>query len=164
MNLLLYKNVLLKSKLPYEKVIEKLNENTEQNNLLKRGRIHKFFYGFINNDIFLITRIINHKNIFIPIIKGKIYKKDKETEINLKISPNFFLLGFITVLFLFMAAIIIIPIIKYNLNPDSLINYNPPLKTLTVITSVYLFFMIMGTITFNIETNKTLEFLYKLLN
>src|SRR4030043_2305453 len=119
MNFLLYKNILIKSKLSNENVIKKLIENTQSNNAVRMGSVHKFFHGIIGNETFLISRIINRRNVFIPIIKGKISKKDKGTELNLTISPNFFILGFITLLFLSIIAIIIIPIIKYNLNPVS---------------------------------------------
>ncbi len=166
MNLLLYKKVTLETKLSGGEVIKKLIENTETGNYMRSGTAHKYFHGIINNESFLISKIIMRKNVFIPLVKGKLLEKDKKTQLDLTASPNLFILGFITLLFIFMIAIFVIPVIKYSLNPNIEANLiqNFPYKTLSVILAFYFFFITMGTITFNTELKKTLSFLDKILN
>lgn len=97
---------LLISELPKEIVIEKLNSITDENVLIRTKSTSKKFEGWINNNSFSISRIINYRNSYLPIIKGNfISQNNNSTLIEIKMQMNMFATIFMSIWFLVSGGI-----------------------------------------------------------
>lgn len=57
----------------------------------------KPYEGELSNNSFTISRIINYRNSFLPIITGTFFAKDGGTEINIKMRPSILVIVFISI-------------------------------------------------------------------
>ena len=84
-------------------VIEKLKSSSipkqSFNNRNKIILTDKKFEGSINDDCFNVTRIINYRNSFLPVINGKINDKLNGAEIEIELKPASFVKGLMTLWF-----------------------------------------------------------------
>jgi len=88
MNFLPIKNITFKTSLSQEEVVSRLRENTEPEKNLRFGffskKKTKRYEGIIAEKYFLIKRIIEYGNSFLPIIKGTIQKDIHGTKVKIK--------------------------------------------------------------------------------
>jgi hypothetical protein len=90
-----YENYILKSSRTPSELIALLNENVEpvKSSSFSENRIKKF-QGVITGDKFQITRIINYRNSFIPVITGEIFSNGGYSDIHIKMKLDKFVLIF----------------------------------------------------------------------
>ena len=97
-------NIIYKTKLTKEQTINKLAENVGKdfpfdfsffdNNNDKHS---KPYIGTINSDSFKIKRTINHKNSFLPVIKGEIFEDKEGTKIKVNMKLHSFISTFVVI-------------------------------------------------------------------
>lgn len=96
-------NIVYKTKLSKEQIVQKLTDNIEAEKSFGFGA-HNFTYskpyiGRIVGNIFEIKRAISYRNSFLPQIKGEIYSDFDGTKIKVNMKPNTFVLVFMTIWF-----------------------------------------------------------------
>ena len=106
----------ISTKLPVDKVTERIRENIMSTNNGKIINSSETYTGSISGNSFNIKRTINHTNSFLPIIKGTIFNHNGETEVRVSMRPEAFVttlmllfmgilgIAFIVQLFLFLKA------------------------------------------------------------
>ena len=100
MNFLPYENYYLKTKLTPHQVALLL-----QKNIIARSRdifrsntnTTRPYEGYIDRNIFEVSRIINYRNSFLPIIKGQVYSENGGSSIHVKMKLHTVVAGFMLV-------------------------------------------------------------------
>lgn len=162
-----FENYVLTTRLSVEEVIRCLAENIEPKknfrfSLFSKGS-NKPYEGQILGNTFTISRIINYRNSFLPIITGHISTYSGETQINVKMRLDTFVLIFISlwlgiVGFACLGIILrgvfqIQQILQDDFSPMTLIPF-----------AMFLFGCLLATLPFKVESKKSKEFLEHLLD
>lgn len=96
-------NIIYKTKLSKDQVIQKLNENVEAEKSVSFGSFNltysKAYYGKINGYNFEMIRAISYNNSFLPKIKGEVYTDFDGTRIKVNMKLNSFVLAFMSIWF-----------------------------------------------------------------
>lgn len=71
-----------------DEILQILENNIEPARLLRFGRGIKFFEGHFDEKKFKIHRIINYRNSFIPVIKGRIDYRADRTDVTVTMSMH----------------------------------------------------------------------------
>ena len=99
MKFLPFENYVLTTKLSLDEVYNRLAANVEPKKAYRftlfTGTPAKAYEGEISKYAFRISRIINHRNSFLPIISGEILTLPGQTQINIKMKLSLFVLIFV---------------------------------------------------------------------
>jgi len=158
-----YKKAEIETGLTISEITAIMLENTERYSAGRKINFTKYFHGFINEDRFVLTRLIKRKNIFMPILTGSILSSDGRSKISLNIKPNFLTIGFTLILFIIIFFIMSAPLINHYFSGMSAPDYKPPFVSIIFMTVLFFTVYISGFFTFNYETEKALNFLNKIL-
>ncbi|MCU0439103.1 MAG: hypothetical protein MUC49_14490 [Raineya sp.] len=88
-------NIIYKTNLSKEQVIQRLTENIETKKSF--GIYSKPYIGKIMGNHFEIERAISYRNSFLPQIKGEIYSEFNRTKIEVYMRPHLFVLFFMVI-------------------------------------------------------------------
>jgi hypothetical protein len=95
-----FENHLFTTTLSTLEVLHRIKENIEPNQgfilASSKRRYSKPYTGQINGLTFSMTRNINYRNSFIPVITGQLITYSNQTEVKVKMRLNTFVLVFIT--------------------------------------------------------------------
>lgn len=96
-------NIVYKTKLSKEQILQKLNDNIEAEKSFGFGA-HNYTYskpyiGQIVGNTFEIKRAISYRNSFLPQIKGEVYSDFNGTKIKVTMKPHTFVLVFMSIWF-----------------------------------------------------------------
>lgn len=112
-----FENLRYCTKLSSEEIIVRLSEKIEPEKTFRFASLskipHKAYEGKIENGSFNISRIINYRNNFLPIIKGRIEQSTNETMISIKMRMHIFVIIFM-VLWLGIAGLICFAILIFS--------------------------------------------------
>ncbi len=103
MKYLPFENIIYQTKLDSEEILKRINEVVEPKKTFRKTSFfgksnnHKPYEGSVNRNSFKMSRIIEYRNSFLPIIKGDIEKQVSETKINVKMRLHPFIFGFILI-------------------------------------------------------------------
>ncbi len=124
----------------------------------------KPYHGTISKNNFQLWRVLHSANSFIPIVYGEIKPSDKGSVVYITIRPFWGAFGLMILLFLIAIVVSIGLAINYLqvLIYGGVINQFGYLIGLSVI-GFLLFFDFVAWLTFTIESERTKEFLYKVL-
>jgi hypothetical protein len=92
---------------PLPVALQRLTANVEPMKLYRFSREHAPYQGTISNQSFTISRIIHHRNSFLPVIRGNIESKPQETAVHIEMSLPPFVMGFLGLWFLFWYGAIV---------------------------------------------------------
>jgi hypothetical protein len=94
-------NYVMTSKLSVEDVKKRLADNIQPKGPIRLSAFNrntdKLYEGHIFGDTFTISRIINYRNSFLPVITGQVSTVQGKTQINVKMSPVPVVLVFISI-------------------------------------------------------------------
>jgi hypothetical protein len=156
----------LASKLSVEEVTRRLADNIEsKKNSIFSGfnkTSNKPYEGQILGDTFTISRIINYRNSFLPVITGHISTFLGKTQINVKMRPVTFVLIFIS-LWLGIVGFICLGIFLTGIFQFQQILQNGFSPMILIPFGMFLFGCLLTTLAFKAESKKTKEFLEQLL-
>ncbi len=159
-------NLTLTTNLTIEEINKRLENCVEEKkksffSLSNRNSL-KPYEGYIKNNSFVITRIINYRNSFLPIISGEIINSNGYTTVNINMSlPKFikFFIGFwlgivglVSLIILFIGLLSINKIVKSGFSPFFLIPFG-----------MFIFGFSLLYFCFNYERNISKNFLIDLL-
>lgn len=82
------------SPLKKTEVIKRLHEQTAPMQLFQNKKDKRLFNGTVNTDTFDLTRVINYRNSFNPVMKGTVNDLVYGTEVKVKMRPTTFVIGF----------------------------------------------------------------------
>lgn len=95
-----FENYVLISELSAEELTKRLAANIEPKRNVRfpgsNKNSNKPYEGQISGDSFTITRVIDYRNSFLPVITGHISATPRKTQINVKMQPTTFVLAFIS--------------------------------------------------------------------
>lgn len=119
MKLLPIENIVFKSKLNENEIIERLTNEVEFENTYINYVSGKLFDGEITDNKFEITRKINHRNSFLPLITGIIENTTDGTKItvHMKLNKGVTIFSYIWFGFVFLMGIISLSTGFYELQP-----------------------------------------------
>jgi len=86
MKFLPFENITYHTQLSVEEVINRLSENLESRKYFFPGlkSKRKAYEGYIKHNTFNINKVLDRRNGFVPIIKGKLYENNTGTIIKVK--------------------------------------------------------------------------------
>jgi len=158
-------NYVMTSKLPVEEIKRRLADNIEpKTNVGSAGfnkSLNKTYEGQILRDSFTISRIINYRNSFLPVITGHISTFLNETQINVKMRPVTFILIFIS-LWLGIVGIVCLGIILVGIIQFKHVLQNGFSPMILIPFGMFLFGWMLTTLAFKAESRKSREFLERL--
>lgn len=162
-----FENYVLTSKLSIEEVTRRLADNIEPKKSFRFSGFNKSsnkpYEGQILGDTFIISRIINYRNSFLPIITGHISTFLGKTQINVKQRPVTFVLIFIS-LWLGIVGLACLEIILaglFQFRHVLQIGFSP---MLLIPFGMFLFGCLLTTLAFKAESKKSKEFLERLFD
>ncbi len=80
---------------PLPIVLQRLNAKVEPTKIFRLSRKHAPYEGKISEQGFLISRIIHHRNSFLPIIQGRFEVQNQQTLIHVKMKIDPFVMSFL---------------------------------------------------------------------
>lgn len=94
-------NITYKSKLTEEEIIIRIAEVIEPKKMFRffKNRATKPYEGRVIDKTFEISRIINYRNVFLPVIIGVIQRDLDSTTIKVKMRLNYIVLFFLCIWF-----------------------------------------------------------------
>lgn len=97
MKYLPFEHIIYTTHLSKQEIIKRLSDATEpkRNTFASNRKSTKEYEGFINDDHFEINRIIRNRNSFLPQISGLIQENTHETQIEVKMKLNWFVVIFL---------------------------------------------------------------------
>lgn len=160
-----FEHYVLTSKLSVEEIKKRLADNIEKNRIFRfSGFSHntsKPYEGQIEGDKFTISRVINYRNSFLPVIKGSVSSYLGKTQIDVKVRPTIFVLIFISIWLglvgLVCMGIIIIGLFQFQ---DILRNGFSPMVFIPF--GLFVFGSLLTYFGFKIESKKSKTFLMSL--
>jgi hypothetical protein len=160
-----FENYVMTSKLSVEEVKRRLADNIEPKKSLRlsvfnRGS-NKPYEGQILGDTFTISRIINYRNSFLPVITGHISTFLGKTQINVKMRPVTFVLIFIS-LWLGIVGLACLGIILVGLIQFKQVLQNGFSPMILIPFGMFLFGCLLITLAFKAESKKSKKFLEQL--
>ena len=130
-------NFTLTTNLTFEEINKRLENSIEEKkktffSFSSRNSV-KPYEGFIKNNSFVITRIINYRNSFLPIISGEIIKTSEYPTIKINMSLTMFtklfvgfwlgIVGLVCLIILLVGILSINNILKHGFSPFALIPF-----------------------------------------
>jgi len=95
-----FENYILSTQLSVDEICNRLNRNIEPRkiniNPFQSRNASKPYEGELIGDTFKISRIINYRNSFLPVIKGQITKSFGQTFVKVKMRPDILVLIFMS--------------------------------------------------------------------
>ncbi len=168
-----YGHIPVKSKLRSDEIERRLTDQLEPPRIVSGmfRESHKYFQGSFENGEFKISRILNYRNSFRPVILGKLEPAFDHTDIELTLRLDYAVLAFM--LFIFFSYIVgfLMPIFTLYLQPmvlgqnTEVLQYFPAgywLRYLLSSLGGFSFFYLFIMIPFNIEANKAIKYLDQL--
>jgi len=160
-----FENYTLTSKLPVEEIKRRLADNIEPKKNLRFPGFNKIsnrpYEGQILADTFTISRIINYRNSFLPIITGRISTFLGKTQINVRMRPVTFVLIFMSfwlgAVGLVCLGIILTGVIQFKRILQS--GFSP---MILIPFGMFLFGCLLITLAFKAESKRSKEFLERL--
>ena len=160
-----YENFIISSRLPLAEVRKRLADNVQPKRTFRLtafGNSHgKPYEGQIFADSFSISRIINYKNSFLPVVNGQISTFLGKTEIHVKMrvptSVLIFTLLWLGIVGLVCLGIIIMGIIQFNTIAQN--GFSPMILIPFV---MFLFGCILTSAAFKAESKRSRQFLERL--
>lgn len=161
-----FEKYTLISRLSVDEVKNRLTANIEPKkkfefSLFNKGR-SKPYEGSISGNQFIISRIIDYRNSFLPVIKGQISEKPGQVHIQINMRPFTGVLIFFTfwigIVSIVCLAIIVVAIVQFRqilesgVTPGALIPFG-----------MLIFGILLVTIGFKSESRDSKEFLRELL-
>jgi len=162
-----FENYVLTSNLTVEEVTKRLEDKIDP----KKGFVfsafnkssNKPYEGRILGNTFTISRIINYRNSFLPVIAGHFSTFLGKTQINVKMRPVTFVLIFIS-LWLGIVGLVCLGIILVGLFQIRQILQNGFSPMILLPFGMFFFGCLLTTLAFKAESKKSKEFLEKLLD
>ncbi len=163
-----FESYILTSKLSVEEVKKRLAENIEPKQYFRfpafiKKPSSKPYEGEILVDTFIISRIINYGNSFLPLITGRISTFVGKTQINIKMRPMIFVLIFIS-LWLGIVGLFCLGIVLTALFQIRQILENGFSPIILIPFGMFLFGYLLTTLGFKAESKNSKEFLARLLD
>ena len=156
---------ILTTKLSVAEVSKRLVENIDSTKtgifFSFNNRTGKPFRGTVKEGSFKLTRIINYRNSFLPVITGGIYKQFGETQIKIKMRLHGLVAAFITV-WLGIAIIICLAIIFTAISNKSKLLQNGFSATLLIPFAMLIFGWLIIYLAFKFESKKAIELFKKI--
>ncbi len=161
-----FENYILSTKLSATEIYKRLSNNIEPKRTFRFSPFNrnstKPYEGEIYENTFSMSRIINYRNSFLPIIRGDISIFAGQTQINIKMRPVTFALifisfwlgvvGLICVGMLLSGLLQIRQLVKTGFSPMLLIPFG-----------MFIFGYLLMTLAFKAESGKSKKFLVTLL-
>ena len=154
-------NYVITSKLSIDEIKRRLTDNIEPKSLsisVFNRSSNKPYQGQILEDTFTISRIINYRNSFLPVITGHISIFLGKTQIQVKMRPATFVLIFISfwlaIVGLTCLAIILIGLIQFEK-----VWQNESSPMFLIPFAMLLFGYLLPTLAFKAESRKSKQFL-----
>jgi hypothetical protein len=121
-NVLPFENYVVTTSLSVDEVVNRIAHNIEPRkkfNFSSFSRNYsKPYTGEINSTTFTMTRNINYRNSFLPIIKGQIIPFPGRTQISMKMRPTIFALIFISfwlgIVTLFCIGLLLVGLLRFR--------------------------------------------------
>jgi len=162
-----FENYSLTTNLSTTEIYKRLSDNIEPRKAFRFSLFNqnstKPYEGEIYGNTFSMSRIINYRNSFLPIIKGDISMFAGQTQINIKMRPVTFVLIFISfwlgtvgllcVSMLLVGLLQIKQLLKTGFSPMVLIPFG-----------MFIFGYLLTTLAFKAESSKSKKFLTTLLD
>jgi hypothetical protein len=160
-----FENYVITSKLSVEEIKNRLADNIEPKKNIRLSVFNrssnKPYEGQILGDTFTISRIINYRNSFLPVITGQISKFLGKTQINVKMRPVTFVLIFIS-LWLGVVGLVCLGIILVGLIQFKQVLQNGFSPMILIPFGMFLFGCLLTTLAFKAESKKSKEFLNRI--
>ena len=157
-----FENYVIATNLSVEEVKRKLAENVEPRRgfeLFRTASYSKPYMGDLYGDTFTISRVINYRNSFLPVITGAITTDFGETKVKIKMRPAIgviifmcFWLGVVGLVCLTMVVAAVFSEKTGSLDPVVFIPF-----------AMFVFGCLLFTVPFKIESGISRKFLAKLL-
>jgi hypothetical protein len=115
-------NYVLTTNLSVEEVLKRIAENIQHRQEFSFSTFSrnysKPYTGEINSTTFTMTRNINYRNSFLPIIKGQVIPFLGQTQVNIKMRPTIFALIFISfwlgIVTLFCIGLLLVGLLRFR--------------------------------------------------
>lgn len=160
-----FENYVLTSKLSVEEIKRRLADNIEPKKSLRLSIFNsgssKPYEGHILGDTFTMSRIINYRNSFLPVITGHISTFLGKTQINVKMRPVTFVLVFIS-LWLGIVGLVCLGIILVGLIQFKKVLQNGFSPMILIPFAMFLFGCLLTTLAFKAESRKSKKFLHRM--
>lgn len=161
-----YENYVIQTKLSVDEVMKRLNENIEPKKFVRLPSFNNYpikpYEGKIVGSNFTISRIIQYRNSFLPVVKGEISTFLSQTQIRVKMQPPTYVILFMSIwlgiIGIACIGIIIVGISKYK---EELQNGFSPMLLIPFV--MFAFGALLTTFAFKIESKKTKQFLDRIL-
>lgn len=155
-------NYTLTSELSVEEIIRQLSENVEPKknfrfSIFSKGS-NKPYEGEVSANTFTISRIIDYRNSFLPVIRGRIIRIHGKTLINVKMQPAIFVIVFMSLWLgvIGFACLVIVVSGIVNMGKNLQNGFSP----FTIIPFVmFLFGYLLTTFAFKAESKDSKRFL-----
>ncbi|MBD2453800.1 hypothetical protein H6G80_06885 [Nostoc sp. FACHB-87] len=95
MKILPYDSFTVTAPEPLPIVVQRLSANIEPRQAFRFSRQHTLYQGTISDDGFQIMRIINYRNLFLPMIRGRFEAQPRQTLVHIQISVNNVVMAFL---------------------------------------------------------------------
>lgn len=158
-----YGHVEIKSSLPPNEVEHRLQAQIDPYSIFSGAfrRNHKYFQGSLAYGYFKISRIVNGKNSFAPVIIGKIQPDINGTSVDFILRLDYFVIIFSCI---FLSSILFIFVVPGDIQPMLSQGFSEDTATSLLILlegclAYYLFVMIP----FNIEAGRAITYLQNLI-
>jgi hypothetical protein len=161
-----FEDYTLTTRLSVNEIIKRLNDNTEEKRNLSFSSFgqnyQKPYTGHITSSTFTMSRNINYRNSFLPVITGRITALGGQTQVNIKMRPvlivSIFISFWLGIVGLICAAILLTGLIQFK---DILQNGFP--FGIIIPFGMFAFGCLLTHFAFKTESKKSKEFLAKLL-
>lgn len=161
-----FENYSLMSKLTVEEITKRLADNIEPKNNFRFTGLNKStnkpYEGQIERDRFTITRIINYRNSFLPVITGQISTFLGKTQINVKMRPTTYVLIFMSI-WLGTVGLICLGILFFGIFQFRQVLQDGFSPMMLIPFGMFLFGCLLTTLAFKAESKKSKYFLATLL-
>ncbi len=151
--------------LSVEQVLAKLQENTGPVSASYFGHSSsdKPYEGSVKAPVFEMTRVINYRNSFQPMITGRVYSKQQQTHIAIKMRLHNFVLVFATIWLGITGSTFLMFLLVFLYKPNGFIHSNM-LLFLPASLGFFLFGYVLCIQAFKYESRKSKKFFEDLLN
>lgn len=160
-----FEDYVLTTKLSVEEIKKRLADNIEPKKAFRyagfNNKVSKPFEGQLVGDTFTISRIINYRNSFLPVVNGSMSTFIGKTAIHIKMQPITFALIFIGIWLGFMglACVGIILIGLFKLQHILQNGFSP---FFLIPFGMFIFGCVLTTLAFKAESKKAKAFLVQL--
>lgn len=161
MNLLPYHHLTINTPLTPAQVHQKLNEVIEPKKLLRSrfSKDHKAYQGTLKDNKFEVSRIINYRNSFLPLISGKIEPDLGGSVINITMKPHIFVIIFMLIWLSTTGGFFLLSIIAFLLG-SGFAEITGPAPWMAIVGPAFMFIFGYALFTggFRFEANSSIKF------